>query len=143
MAKKDDRDPAEFWRQYEEEHNERVLAFSLGRYISGWDLYPAPFWGILIATTGGFRVHHFAQESWLQALSRSAAGGEGPKEKTIFIPKDRITGVEFLKQKGFLRNLLFYRPPRMVVHYRDDSGAEASLVAEGDDRVEGVVSNLG
>jgi hypothetical protein len=67
MAKKRN-DPEKFWREYEEKTGEKVLARTLGQYVSGWDefgdLSAGPLWGLIIATSGGFRFHHFPQANW-------------------------------------------------------------------------------
>jgi hypothetical protein len=56
--------------------------------VSGWAEFAEPLWGLLIATSGGFRFHHFPHQSWLQTLSGTAQ----PKEETLFIPRQAILG---------------------------------------------------
>jgi hypothetical protein len=123
-------DPADFWREYGEKHGEKVLAYAMGQYLSGWAEYGAPFWGLLIATDGGFRVHHFPQENWLQVLSRgSFGGGKAPEEKTIFIPKDRLLSGELRVEKVWWKKIFFPSWPRLIIRYRDAQGAGAELAA--------------
>ncbi|MDR2403541.1 MAG: hypothetical protein LBD78_05880 [Spirochaetaceae bacterium] len=146
MNRKQDPDPATFWREYEERSGEKVLAYSLGRYISGWDAYEEPLWGLVIATEGGFRFHHFPHEGWLQALSRLGAGGEAPKEKTIFISRDRILSVELRTETSWLKKLLLPRPPVLIVRYRKpaegEHGPEAELTVETEYKTESLLRYL-
>jgi hypothetical protein len=134
MARKKDKGPEEFWREYEEKTGEKVLAFSLGRYLSGWEEEPEEMWGLLIATDAGFRFHHFAHEGWLDAMMRATKGGEPPKEKTLFIPRARILGAEARKETSLLKRLLSPNFPRFILRYTDESGAEREFIAEGDDK---------
>ncbi|MDR1950553.1 MAG: hypothetical protein LBQ38_14280 [Spirochaetaceae bacterium] len=124
MNRKPDTDPAKFWREYGERYGEKVLAYSLGRYLSGWDGYDEPLWGLAIATDGGFRFHHFPHEGWLQALSRMTSGGEGPKEKTIFIPRDRLFSAELRIETSWLKKIFTPHPPILVIRYRTTAGTE-------------------
>jgi hypothetical protein len=149
IRRKQDNDPAKFWQDYEERYGEKVLSYALGRYITGWNEYDGPFWGLLIATGGGFRIHHFPHEGWLQALSRATSGGEPPKEKTIFIPRDRILQVEFRVEKSWWRRALFAHPPLLVIRYRDAEGADLNpagggteLIAETEHRAKEIVQHL-
>jgi hypothetical protein len=130
MKRRQDEDPAKFWREYEERCGEKVLAYSLGRYVSGWDDYDEPLWGLVIATEGGFRFHHFPHEGWLQAISRVTTGGETPKEKTIFIPTERILAAELRIEKSWIKKLLVPRPPVLAVRYRKALGIETEAAAE-------------
>lgn len=108
----------EFWADYEKRYGEKVLAYVLGKYLSGWPDYSYPLWGLLIATDGGFRFHHFPHEGWLQALSRVTTGSEPPREKTIFIPRDRILSAELRFEKRWWKKLLAYQPPVLAIRYQ-------------------------
>jgi len=132
----------DFWRDYAEQCGEEVLAYSMGRYLSGWHLFTEPCWGLLIATSGGFRFHHFPHESWLMALTRTTTGGEAPKEKTIFIPREQILSVEFRREKSLLKRLFLAPFPRVVIRYRRESGEEADLWIESDQKAGTVVREL-
>jgi hypothetical protein len=134
MAKKKEQTRMEFWADYEKRYGEKVLAFVLGRYLSGWPDYPYPLWGLLIATDGGFRFHHFPHEGWIQALSRVTTGGEPPQEKTIFIPLERIRSAEIRLEKRWWKNLLAYQPPLLAIRYEDPQAPDtaAELLAEAD-----------
>jgi hypothetical protein len=147
MSRKPDPDPAKFWREYEERYGEKVLAYALGRYISGWDEYEAPLWGLVIATEGGFRFHHFPHEGWLQALSRLSAGGEPPGEKTIFIPANRILAAELRTETSWIKKLLFPHPPVLVLRYRKtagtEPGTEAEIMVETEYKTESLLRHLG
>jgi hypothetical protein len=134
-------DPAVFWQEYEEKCGEKVLSFALGQYISGWAEYDEPFWGLLIATGGGFRIHHFPHESWIQALSRTATGGNLPKEKTIFIPKEAIISADLKIEKALWKRLLFAPSPQLLIRYQC-GGEEAELAALTEKRAAAIVESL-
>jgi hypothetical protein len=87
-------------------------------------------WGLVIATDGGFRFHHFPNEGWIDAMSRAANGKDAPKEQTIFIPKDRLLSVEFHYEKSWWKRLFFNRQPMLNICYRNVDGAETELLAE-------------
>ncbi|MDR2027939.1 MAG: hypothetical protein LBP93_00225 [Treponema sp.] len=142
MGAKKNTDPAEFWRDYEKRYGEKVLAFTLGRYISGWASYETPLWGLLIATGGGFRFHHFPHEGWIDAISRITTGGEAPQEKTIFIPKGWLVSVELRIEKSWWKKILSPHPPRLSVRYRTPEGVEAELLAETDQKAETLLAHL-
>jgi hypothetical protein len=130
LWKNNDENPADFWREYGEKHGEKVLAYAMGQYLSGWAEYNTSFWGLLIATDGGFRVHHFPQENWLMVLSRKSTGsGKTPEEKTIFIPKDRLLSAELWMEKVWWKKIFLPSWPRLIIRYQDSGGAEAELVA--------------
>jgi hypothetical protein len=140
-------DPETFWRDYEAQHGERVEAFTLGRYLSGWDELPEPLWGLLIATDGGFRFHHFAQESWFGGLSRGSSGkgpsGKGaPKEHAFFIPKGWILQAELRQERSWIRRLITGSQPTLAIRYAKPGSAEALLLAETDLRAKAVADAL-
>jgi hypothetical protein len=137
--RKKETDPAGFWKDYEEKCGEKVLAYTLGQYLSGWDEFNTPLWGLLIATSGGFRFHHFPHEGWIQALSRLSSGGEAPKEKTIFIPRDQLASVELKVEKSRLKKILFPSSPRLVVRYGNTGG---ELILETDQKAREIVQAL-
>jgi hypothetical protein len=142
MARKKNMDPDDFWKQYEAGVGEKVLSYTLGQYLSGWPEYASPLWGLLIATSGGFRFHHFPHESWIVAISRLSSGGEAPKEKTIFIPRSRILGAELRVEKSLLKKIFIASSPRLVLRYMDNAGAESEFVAETDSKASFIVENL-
>lgn len=142
MAFKSGKDPAEFWREYEAQIGEKVLAYNIGRYLRGWAGLDLPLWGLLIVSTGGFRFHHFPHESWLDALSRTATGSEAPKEKTIFVPKDQLVGVELKIETSWWKQLLFASPPLLVVRYITDKGLETTLMVETEKKAAVLVDRI-
>lgn len=131
-----------FWRQYGERWGEDILGHTLARYISGWPEFAASIWGLAIATSRGFRFHHFPHEGWIQSLSRSALGGEAPAEKLIFIPRERIISAKVKIEKTWWKKLLFPRPPILEIRYREEAGPEMVLLVETDQGAEALVRNL-
>ncbi len=132
--KKLSEEAAAFWKEYEEAHGEKVLAFNLGLYLKGCADIEYSLWGLLIATDGGFRFHHFPQESWISALSRvtSGGGGKGPKEVTLFIPAEKIISVECRIERNWLKKIFTASHPLFVLRYYSNDGREYELFAETD-----------
>ena len=130
FGKKQDRNPDDFWREYEEKMNEKVLARGLGRYSSGWEEFDSKewkdLWGLLIISSGGFRFHHFPQQNWLQALTVHG-NAEGSREKIIFIPKEIIISAEILEEKRWWAKILTTCPPVLIINYRGQTGGEKKL----------------
>lgn len=124
------KEPEAFWREYEAKLGEKILAYTIGQYIRGWDELERPLWGLLMVSSGGFRFHHFPHESWLDALARTSTGGEAPKEKIIFIPKDRLIAAELKIETSWWKQLLFPHPPLLVICYLRDEGLESTLLVE-------------
>jgi hypothetical protein len=146
IRRKNEQSPEEFWQDYEKRTGETVLARSLGRYLSGWEDFDTggenPLWGLLIATGGGFRFHHFPQISWLEALSRFNSGGEAPKEKTIFIPHARIISVELRRETSWWKRIFAPSAPLLAIRYRTGEDTEAELRAETDSQAEDLLDGL-
>ena len=124
------RSPEDFWREYEEKMNEKVLARGLGRYSSGWEEFDSrewkDIWGLLIITSGGFRFHHFPQQNWLQSLVIRGES-EGSAEKLIFVPKEKIISTELNQETRWWAKIFTTSPPLMVIHYRDETGNDRPL----------------
>jgi hypothetical protein len=142
MAGNKNTDPEEFWEQYGAALGEKVLAYTLGEYLSGWAEYDPPLWGILIATDRGFRFHHFPHEGWIQSLARHSSGADAPKEKTIFIPRDRILQAELRREKSLWKKIFAAPQPRFVLRYLDSAGAEAEFIAQTDLKASLIVERL-
>ena len=138
--------PPDFWREYEEKTGEKVLARCLGQYISGWDefgdLTGNPLWGLIIATSGGFRFHHFPQSNWLTVLSRFGSGDDPPQEKTIFIPREKIISADLYSETKWYMKIFSSIPPRLLICYRDEAGTEKQLVLNADFKPEGLAEAL-
>jgi hypothetical protein len=122
--------PTDFWRDYEAETGDAVLAVALGQYLRGWAEYPWPLWGLLIATDSGFRFHHFPNEGWIGAMARTARGADSPKEKTIYIPKASIISVGYTAEKSWWKRLFSAHQPVLRICYLNVDGAECELFAE-------------
>ena len=124
LIKRNQKDAEDFWREYEEQIGEKVLARALGRYISGWEEFDGQgwtsIWGLIIATSGGFRFHHFPQTSWLTALANSA-NYDPPKEKTFFIPKEQIISAKLIEEKGWWKKIFRSSAPQLLINYRDET----------------------
>ena len=133
MFRKAEKSPGDFWQEYEEKIGEKVLARCLGQYVSGWEEFGKikSLWGLIIASSGGFRFHHFPQQSWLDMLSRNS-GHEGPKEKTIFIPKERILNARFIEETKWWKKLSTPYLPQLVINYLDGTENERQLLLEAD-----------
>jgi hypothetical protein len=139
--------PEAFWREYEEKTGEKVLAQGLGRYVSGWDefgdLSRNPLWGLIIASSGGFRFHHFPQSNWLTALTQIASSDGPPKEKTIFIPNEKIISVILSKETKWFRKIFVSNIPRLHIRFYDESGTEKEMLFYAEYKPEGVAEALG
>ena len=138
--------PEDFWREYEEKTGEKVISNTLGQYVSGWeefgDMRGNPLWGLIIATSGGFRFHHFPQSNWLTALFNSDSD-EAPKEKTIFIPSDRIISAVLQKETKWYKKIFSPVTPRLVIRYRDEAGSEKELIFLAEYKTDGLKIALG
>lgn len=141
FGKKENVSADQFWREYEETTGETVLVKSLGKYISGLDGFPEPLWGLVIATSGGFRFHHFPNEGWLMGLSRITTSSEKPKEKKFFIPRENFLSVELLQEKRWWKRFLGAPVPLLVISCLID-GAEKKVIAEIDRDAETLAQQL-
>lgn len=126
LFNKTEKTTEDFWKEYEEQTGEKILARGLGRYVSGWKEFgrSTEMWGLIIASAGGFRFHHFPHQNWFSAAMRS---GETAKEKIIFIPKEKIISAELIEESCWLRKLLKSSSPRLLINYRDDCETEQTL----------------
>jgi len=135
MSGKNDKSPDAFWQEYEEKTGEKVLKRGLGKYISGWDEFDEKkqggLWGLVITTSGGFRFHHFPQYTWVDAFT-GFAKGEPPKEKTIFIPKERVNSQEIIMETRWWKAFFTSSPPRIIINYIDEKGGDKRLVFEAE-----------
>ena len=131
LLHKTEKSAADFWREYEEKTREKVLAHGLGRYVSGWEQFDSnrwtSIWGLIIATSGGFRFHNFPQRSWVDSLV-GGGGREEPKEKTIFIPKERIISSRLTIETKWWKKLFVPSPPQLVIDYNDGDNNRRLLV---------------
>ena len=141
LKKRESFDVEKFWNDYEASVGEKVLAKSLGQYLSGLPQYTQPLWGLAIATSGGFRFHHFPHEGWLTAISRATMGGEPPKEKTFFIPKDSIHCVELIQESRWWKKIIAPSCPALVIHC-SINGEEAKVIIETDRSAGAIVQEL-
>jgi len=143
FLKKDEKTKDAFWQEYEEKTGEKVLTCGLGKYIRGWEEFDEKkwggIWGLLITTSGGFRFHHFPQNSWIDAFTRFAEK-ETANEKTIFIPRERIASSQFIKETKWWKKILDPFVPKLVIRYTDEAGVEKRLLFEAEYNVDVPVS---
>lgn len=125
-----------FWNEYEEKTGEKVLKRGLGKYVKGWDEFDEKklggIWGLVISTSGGFRFHHFPQTSWIEALAAGVAANREIKEKTIFIPNERIISSEVIKETKWLKKIFNSQPPMIIIDYKDEEGNNKKLLFEAE-----------
>jgi hypothetical protein len=142
FQKKPEKSRDVFWKEYEEKLGQKILGYGLGQYLDGWDEYDGPLWGLLIVAEDRFIFHHFAHEGWLDALTRITTGGEGPKEKVITLPVERLVSVELEKPRSWLARTFSPRVPRLIVRYKKEDDSEGAFVAETDMRGDEVAAAL-
>lgn len=144
MFRKNEKSPDVFWREYEEKTGEKVLARSLGQYISGWEEFDGngwnAIWGLVIVTSGGFRFHHFPQAGWMNVLFNP--GAEAPREKTFLVPKGRILSAGFRGDTKWWKRIFGPGVPQLAIRYRNDAGEERELLLETEYRAGGLVERL-
>jgi len=145
VRKRSEKSPDDFWREYEQKINEKVLARCLGRYMSGWEDFDergwTAIWGLVIVTSGGFRFHHFPQQGWLDFFTRFA-GQEGPTEKTLFLPKEKIVSARIIRETSWWKKILKSTPPQLCLKYSDEAGNERQMLLEADLRSDELEENL-
>ena len=145
FQKKSEKTPDIFWQEFEEKTGEKVLARSLGRYVSGWEEFDArkqtSIWGLIIATSGGFRFHHFPQISWIDAFARFGSQ-EQPKEKTIFIPRERIVSADLIKETKWWKKILIPSPPHLVIQYKNEAEEKKQLILEVEYKIDDLPEKL-
>ena len=146
VTAKKGKSPEDFWAEYEQKTGEKVIARSLGQYVSGWEEFGNPpgdpMWGLIIATSGGFRFHHFPQTNWFTALARIGSLDDSPKEKTIFIPSDRIVSAVLHRETKWYKKIFSADVPRLVIRYRDEAGGEKELLLQADFKSDGIAEAL-
>ena len=134
----------DFWREYEEKNGEKVLARCMGQYVSGWDEFgdmsAQPLWGLIIATSGGFRFHHFPQANWLTGMLFSGSVTNAPKEKTIFIAGEKIISAELRRETKWYKKIFSQNVPCLLICYRDETGTEKKLVLNADDKTDDLIN---
>jgi len=143
--KKNQKTPDDFWREYEEQIGEKVLARSLGQYVSGWEEFDSQgwnsIWGLIIATSGGFRFHHFPQTNWLNALS-NLGNNNPPKEKTFFIPKEKIISAKIIEETKWWKKIFGSAPPQLLIDYKDVTENTKQVLLEVEFRHENLAESL-
>ena len=129
---KKDNSVDEFWEEFEAATGEKVLAKSMGKYLSGWDEYAETLWGLTVATSGGFRFHHFPKEATFFGVARMPSiGSKPPKEKTFFIHRDAMLSVELAREKRWWKKLVASPFSLLIICYHID-GKEKKVRIEID-----------
>jgi len=135
LIKREEKAPDTFWQDYEEKTGEKILARGLGKYICGWQEFDEKrwngIWGLLITTSGGFRFHHFPQNNWIDVLTRFAEK-EPVKEKTIFIPAEKIVSSQLIKETRWWKKILTPSVPQLVIRCIDEAGSVERLLFEAE-----------
>ncbi|MDR0909251.1 MAG: hypothetical protein LBM77_05735 [Spirochaetaceae bacterium] len=125
-------------REYREmirgQYGEEINRLSLGRYVSGWQDWKEPLWGLFFETDRGLRFHYMPGESWVDVIFTFGKERKKPKEKMLFIPHENIIERQFIKEKNFFKKLFGSRPPYSIISYTDDAGNKAQLVIEVDNQ---------
>ena len=121
----------EFWTEFEQSTGEKVLAKSLGRYMSGLDERPEPLWGLTVVTSGGFRFRHFPKEPSIFGIARLSPGSKPPKEQSFFIPKETIDSIELVLEKRWWKKLMASSFPLLIIHCQP-GGTEQKVTIEVD-----------
>lgn len=135
----------EFWKNTEAEIGEKVVAFTMGRCLSGCGESEEPKWGLYFVTSSTLYFRHFAQRNWLSALMVSGLGGGSksePREIYLSIPVSRIDSISVQRESSLLRRLFSYSPPVIFLSYRDEPGDQREMRFFVETKLETFVSVL-
>ena len=130
-----------FWEEYEAKIGEKVLAKSLSRYMSGWGDFTAPLWGLAIATSGGFRFHHFPKNKSFFGVPLSSQDGKQPAEKTFFIPTESIISTELIREERWWKKIFSSPVPTLIINYNIHD-AEKKMFIEIDRNADDILEAL-
>jgi hypothetical protein len=147
LLKKQEQSVDDFWREYEEKTGAKVLAKTMGQYLSGWDEFDnpggapggRPLWGLVVVNSLGFRFHHYFRENWLSALIRT---GAGEKEKTFFIPREDILSSKIHVETKWWKKIISPALPLLRIQYRINGSAERELLIQLEHTIEGLEEAL-
>ena len=80
----------EYWQRMGEELGEPILAYVLGRYVSGFE-QDGPLWGLLYFTSSRLFFRHFGQTNWFSGLLQSGGSSDSrSREVTLEVPLERF-----------------------------------------------------
>jgi hypothetical protein len=138
--KKQEQSVDDFWLEYEKKNGGKVLAKTLGQYLSGWDEFDMerPLWGLVVVRSLGFRFHHFPRQNWFSALIRADAG---EREKTFFIPKEEILSSKIRRETKWWKKIISPALPVLSIQYRAGN-AEKDLLIQIEHKTEGLEESL-
>jgi hypothetical protein len=113
--------PEEFWAEVERERGERVIKYSLGQYLGGWEDMMAPRWGLVYVTDSAICFRTFPQRNWFSALMGAGGGAsEKSQEMELCLPRADIHGVELRKTTSLLKKIFAPDPPTIEISCRDE-----------------------
>lgn len=115
FTNKNDDSVHDFWKEFEESTGEKVLAKSLGRYLSGLDDRLEALWGLAVVTSGGLRFRHFPKEPSIFGIAKLPTGGKAPKEQSFFIPKEAVVSIELFDEKRWWKKIMASSFPVLVI----------------------------
>jgi hypothetical protein len=55
---------------------------------------------------------------------------EPPKEKTLFLPQEKISSLQFIKEEKWWKRLFSRSAPQLIINYRDEIHDEPGGVIE-------------
>lgn len=104
-----------FWAGVSEDIGSPVLAYGLGRYLSGRD-DPGPLWGLLYHSESTFYFRHFAQQNWFSSLltaSRTTGSASGSRDREVLyeIPLAHIASVDVTGAGSWIERFFHPSPP--------------------------------
>jgi len=127
--------PDKFWQEYELKTGEKVLAKSMGYYLSGWEDFDSQgligVGGLIIASSGGFRFLYMPPNHWTQDFAFFRRR-EKPEEKSFFISGENIISAQCVVEKRWWIKLFFPTTPKILIMYRDETGNERQLSLKSD-----------
>lgn len=143
--------PQQFWAEVERRREERVILFSLGRYLQGVGGFPPQCWGVIYLSESAICFRTFPQSNWLSALlggnrgapagsvpeRRSTAGGDSGSgigtadaEQEFCIALSTIDTVKLEGRGTILQRIFSPRFPTLRIERDDGTGSRTSVRIE-------------
>lgn len=108
-----------FWASVEAETGLPVIEYALGQYITGYEEYTGPDWGLIYLNERSLYFRHFPTSNWLSAIVSSSTGGGGDQGYTIELPIAAVTGVDKELPPSFWKRILRPFAPAVTISYED------------------------